>query len=136
STTAKSKRTKAIDAPFAPDILKRARGIAEKYQVVLQIEDGEFFGRGLEMPMVMNDGKTANECVKKTRESLVSAVAYLLESGKVPPAPAADQMRSVQVNVRLTVSEKELLEQGAQRSGFRGLSDFVRHAALSSIGSN
>ena len=85
------------------------------------------------MPQVMNDGKTPDECVEKTRDILTTAVAYMLEQGQVPPAPAAENRRTEQLNIRLTPEEKLLLEDAARRKGFRGLSDFVRNASLSSI---
>jgi predicted RNase H-like HicB family nuclease len=133
STSAKSaKRSKAIDRPFDPAISKRAAELAGEYQVVLQEEEGEYFGRCLEMPLVMGDGKTADACVKSVREALKATLAYMLEEGRPLPTPTSDQTRSAQVNIRLTASEKAALEQAAYRKGFRGLSDFVRHAALTS----
>lgn len=130
-TSAKSKKnSKAIDRPFDKEILKRAQSLAQQYQIIIWSEDGEFYGRGLELPLVMSGGKTADKCVEHTREALEAAVAYMLEEGEKPPAPASDDTRSVQLNIRLTASEKSLLEQAAQRSGFRGVSDYVRHAAL------
>lgn len=128
------KNSPAIDRPFEAGVLRRARDIAERYQVVIQEEDGEFLGRGLEMPLVMGDGTTPGACMENTREALVVAVAYLLEEGRVPPVPAVEQTRSVQVNIRLTAAEKETLEQAARRKGFRGVSDYVRHAALGDEG--
>jgi predicted RNase H-like HicB family nuclease len=125
--------SKKIDRAFDPSILRRAREIAERYQIIIQKEGGEFYGRGLEMPGVMNDGKTAEQCLKMTRESLVTAVAYLLESGKNPPAPASENLRSEQINIRLTPEERVVLEAAARRKGFRGVSDFVRSASLSSV---
>jgi predicted RNase H-like HicB family nuclease len=125
-----AKRSKVKRSAFAPAILSRAREIAGRYQVILQFEDGEYFGRGLEMPLVMADGKTPDACVAATREALAAVVATIMESGKTPPAPAMDQTRSVQINIRLTAAEKELLEQSAHRHGFRGLSDYARHALL------
>jgi predicted RNase H-like HicB family nuclease len=125
--------SKKIDRQFDPAVLRRARDIASRYQIIIQEEDGEFYGRGLEMPGVMNDGSTPAECVKATRESLTTAVAYLLESGKAPPAPASENRRSEQINVRLTPEERLLLEDAARRKGFRGVSDFVRSASLSSV---
>jgi len=131
STSAKSsKRSKAIDRPFDPSILRQAKELSTHYQVVLQLEDGEYFGHCLELPLVMGNGKTADECVKSVREALQVTLAYMLEKGEKPPAPASDQTRSVQVNIRLTASEKNSLEQVAHRKGFRGISDYVRHAAL------
>jgi predicted RNase H-like HicB family nuclease len=127
------KQSKRLDRPFSPEILRRAKDIASSYQIIIQAEEGEYYGRGLEMPYVMNDGKTPDECVKATREALTAAVAYLLESGKAPPPPASDQNRSEQINIRVTSEEKMLLEEAARSRGFRGISDYVRSASLSSL---
>ena len=81
------KKSKAIDRPFDPEVLKEAKGIAADYQIVIWFEDGEFYGRGLELPLVMSDGKTADDCVRNTREALEVAVAYLLEEGNDPWQP-------------------------------------------------
>jgi predicted RNase H-like HicB family nuclease len=130
-TSGKSSRpSRAIDRPFDPKILKRAKVIADRYQVVLQFEEGEYFGRSLEMPLVMGDGKTADACVASVREALTVTIAYMLEEGQTPPPPASEQTRSQQVNIRLTASERAILEQTAHQRGFRGISDYMRHAAL------
>jgi predicted RNase H-like HicB family nuclease len=131
STSAKSVRhSKPIDRPFEPKILKRAQEMSSRYQVVLQFEDGEYFGRCLEMPLIMGDGKTADACVENVRQALAATLAYMLEEGQTPPSPAAEQTRNQQVNIRLTGAEREILEQTAHRKGFRGISDYMRHAAL------
>ncbi len=127
------KSSKTVDRPFHPAILRRAREIAQSYQIVIHFEDGEYYGRGLEMPHVMNDGKTPDECVKATREILTTAVAYLLENGQTPPAPASEHKRSEQINIRVTAEEKLLLEEAARNKGFRGISDFVRSTSLSNL---
>ena len=126
--------SKGIDRPFDPPLLRRARAIAAQYQIVLQFEDGEYYGRGLEMPYVMNDGKTPDDCVKATRESLTTAVAAMLERDEKPPAPASGGKRSEQINVRLTTEEKLLLENAARSRGFKGLGDFVRATVLAHAG--
>jgi uncharacterized protein (DUF1778 family) len=54
----------------------------------------------------------------------------MLEDGQVPPAPASEQKRTEQVNVRLTTEERLLLEEAAHNKGFRGISDFVRTTSL------
>lgn len=113
-----------------PQTKAEARRLACEYQIVLQFEDGEWYGRGLELPHVFGDGKTVEACVENTREALEGAVAYLLEQGQRPPAPATTGQRTEQVNVRLTAEEKLLLEASAKRKGFSGLSDFVRAAAI------
>jgi predicted RNase H-like HicB family nuclease len=121
---------KPIDRPFARKILAQARETAAAYQIVVQYEDGEWFGRGLEMPNVFGDGPTAEACVENTREALTAAVAYLLETKQRVPAAAAVGRRNEQVNVRLTAEEKLLLEASAKKKGFSGLSDFIRAAAV------
>lgn len=130
----KSKNSrKAIDRPFGPDVLRHASEIAGAYQIIIQFEDGEYFGRGLELPYVMNDGKTPDQCVRATRDSLVTAVAHMLEIGEKPPAPASDQIRSEQINIRLTPEEKLIIDETARSRGFKGIGDFVRSTTLASI---
>jgi predicted RNase H-like HicB family nuclease len=129
----RSSKARAIDAPFAPAILKRSREIADSYQIILHFEDGEYYGRGLELPNAMNDGRTPDECVRNTRDILTTTVAYLLEQGETPPPPASDGKRTEQVNIRLTPEEKLLLEETAKSKGFRGVSDFVRASTLGNL---
>ncbi len=86
----------------------------------------------MELPHVFGDGPTVERCVEETREALIGAVALLLEEGSRPPAPARENTRTQQVNVRLTAEEKILLESTSKRKGFNGLSDFIRAAALES----
>jgi predicted RNase H-like HicB family nuclease len=132
-TSAKSRSSSvSVDRPFDLSVLKRARQIVEGYQIILHFEDGLYYGRGLELPTAMNHGKTPDECVKATREILATAVAYLIESGQTPPAPASENKRTEQINVRLTPEEKLTLEEAARSKGFRGVSDFVRSASLGS----
>jgi predicted RNase H-like HicB family nuclease len=131
STSARSRSSsKKIDRPFDPAILRRAREIAEGYQIILNFEEGLYYGRGLELPNAMNHGKTPDECVKATRDILTTVVAYMLECGQTPPLPASENKRTEQINVRLTPEEKLLLEEAARSKGYRGISDFVRSASL------
>lgn len=127
------KLSKVIKEPLDPNLLAQGRRVAEEYQVIIQSHGGVYYGRGLELPLVMAEGKSAEACVANTREACAQTVAHILSTGKHPPAPAAEQTRSVQVNIRLTASEKTILEQLAVRKGFRGLSDFVRHAVLAAV---
>lgn len=132
--SSKSKNSrKAIDRPFDAKLLKQAKEIASGYQIIIQYQDGEYYGRGLELPYVMNDGITPDACVAATRESLTTAIAHLLETGEKPPAPASDQKRSEQVNIRLTAEEKLLLDEAARCRGFKGIGDFVRSTTLATI---
>ena len=124
------KTIKDISAPFDKGILAAARRIVEAYDIVLRREDGEWYGRALEYPEAMGDGKTVEQCVTATRKALLAAVATMLEAGQTPPSPARQGMRTEQVNVRLTAEEKAVLENTSKAKGFRGLSDFIRSRAL------
>lgn len=131
SGKSKSSRTATRSPNDAARLLQaEAKRFADSYQIILQFEDGEWYGRGLEMPQVFGDGKTPEACIANTREALEGAVTYLLEEGGRPPAAATTGQRTEQVNVRLTAEEKVLLEASAKRKGFSGLSDFVRAAAI------
>jgi predicted RNase H-like HicB family nuclease len=118
--------------PFDRDILHRAQALAAKYQVVVWHDDDEdcYYGRGVELPLAMGDGQTAEDCVKATHEAFVSVLATLLESGQAVPAPATAGKRDQQVNVRLSSDERLILESAARKQGFTGISDFVRAVAL------
>lgn len=134
STIAKSKnRSAKIDRPFDPAILKRARQIAEQYRILIRLEAGEYYGQALELPGAMNDGKTPGECLENTIDIITSTLATMIEHGQIPPLPASDERRDEQVNVRLSKLEKLTFEEAARSRGFRGLSDFMRAATLSSV---
>lgn len=133
-TSARSKSSKRrsgkLNRPFDRAVLAKARALAAQYKIIVEFEDGEWHGHGLEIPTAFGGGATVEEAVGDTRESLVTAAAYLLESGQAPPAAAREGNRSVQVNVRLTPEEKAVLESRAKAKGFRGLSDFIRASVL------
>ena len=135
----KKRKTKAeLTKPFAPKVLAKAAKLAERYTVIMALEEDDtgqfYFGRTLEMPFVMADGKTRAECMEQVLEATTFAIASTYEESEVPPQPATDEKRSAQVNVRLTAQEKFRLEAAARQAGFRGLSDFVRNAALDKAG--
>lgn len=118
---------------------KEAAAIAAKYRIVLEREEGNpgsteeggggYLARAVEFPTVFASAATPNECEAKIRDMLTVAVATMIESGDAPPLPASK--RRVQVNIRLSGDEKMVLEESAQQAGFRGVSEFVRFAALS-----
>ncbi len=114
--------------PFAKKVEAEAKRFAEAYDMVLRVEDGEWYGHALEYPEAMGDGKTPAACIKATRAALVAAVATMIEAGQRPPAPARKGVRDQQVNIRLTSEEKVLMETSASNKGFQGLSDFLRTA--------
>jgi len=130
--SAKSKNSKglALDRPFAPSILAKARQIVADYEIVIAFEDGQWYGHGLELPGARGDGKTPQVAVADTREAMIGVVAYMLEQGQRPPEPAREGNRSVQINIRVTPEEKAILESRSRSKGFRGLSDFIRASVL------
>jgi predicted RNase H-like HicB family nuclease len=125
-----TEKGKVLDRPFAKRILARAKAIADQYKIIVEMENGHWYGYGLEYPTAFGDGNTVQAAVADTREALVTVVAYLLEKGQTPPAPAREGHRTAQVNVRLTPEEKAVLESKAKAQGFRGLSDFIRTSVL------
>ncbi|MFI5379388.1 MAG: type II toxin-antitoxin system HicB family antitoxin [Tepidisphaerales bacterium] len=129
----KSAKRLPIDRPFDPAILRKARETAEKYQIVIWFEDGEYWGRCLELDCI-GDGATPEKCIKATRQAATVVVAYTLEQGQNPPLPAREGVRTEQVNVRLSIDEKITIESAAKRMGFRGISDYIRSAAIAGFG--
>jgi predicted RNase H-like HicB family nuclease len=125
-----SGKSKKLDRPFDKKILAKARKIAAQYEVIMSFEDGQWYGKGVEMPTVFGDGKTPNDCIGNTREAFVAAVAYLLETGQAVPTPSKEGKRTEQVNVRLTAEEKVILSAYAKSKGYRGLGDYLRASAL------
>ena len=125
-----SGKSKKLNREFDVKILAKAVKIVERYEVVMSFDDGQWYGKGLEMPLVFGDGKTPDECIKNTKEALTATIAHLLEIGEVVPAPASQGKRTEQVNVRLTVEERAILGAVAKSRGFRGLGDFLRATAM------
>lgn len=133
-SSTKSRTKLPPDRPFASALLREARELALQYRLILESnEELGFMGTSIEMPLVFGDGKTPDACVRETREALISAIATMLENGETPPAPSSDELRTEQVNIRLTPREKLLLEEAARSKGFRGVSDFVRTTTLTNV---
>lgn len=130
SSKSKKSSSKKIDRPFADELWQRAAAVAEGYQVILSCDAGEWHGRGLELPHVFGEGKTASEAAANTIEGMSAAVAYLLETGQQPPAAGSESSRTEEIKVRMTLEERLLLESSAKAQGFRGLPDFLRSTAL------
>lgn len=126
----KPSKRREIRRPFDPKVVARARKIAADYQIVIWFEDGEYYGRGVELPWTFDDGKTPDECVAKTREALVSTVAFMIERGETPPPPASAEKRSEQINLRVTAEERLRLDTLARQHGFKGVADYLRTRGL------
>jgi hypothetical protein len=132
--TAKSrKNAPAIDRPFTPEVLARARHCADQYSVILWREEGRYLGSSVELPQCLGIGRTPDLCLRETRDVMVSAIATDLERGIEPPAPAAAHRRSEQVNIRLSPVERHRLEIAASAGGYHGISDYIRDSVLSGL---
>jgi predicted RNase H-like HicB family nuclease len=103
-----------------PEFVARARPIADKYQMIICFEDGEYYGRGVELPFAFGDAKTIEKCAKNTREGFIAAVASMLQDGQVPPAPASEGNHTKQIDVRLSMEQKLVLQETSHKKGFRG----------------
>lgn len=129
-------KAKATDRPFADDVWHDAKRIADRYQFLVKHDPEEpyFYAFGVETKGAMGGGETIAECEASIREAMTLWVATMLEQGKRPPEPAADEKRTAQLNVRLTEDEKARIEDAARHAGYRGVADFVRAAALDKAG--
>lgn len=124
-----------IDRPIDQSVLLRAAEYVKNYSVLIEPEKNlGFVGRSMEMPFVFGEGKTPEECFEDTREAMAVTVATLLENGEEPPVPAKEKLRTEQINLRLTLHEKLLIEEAARQKGFRGISDFIRTTVLACQG--
>ena len=131
SSGRQAKTKKGLDRPFEAAVFRRAAKVAAAYRLVLEKDERVgYVGSSVELPTVFADGRTPDACVEAMQQALTVALATMIESGQSPPAPAASGKRNVQVNIRLTTDEKYLLQEAARRLGFKGVSDFVRIAAL------
>lgn len=126
---------KKLSRPFERSILNRAEKVARTYRLILEADpDGGYIGSTAEFPLVMGGGETIEKCASDTLEATITVVAMILERGESPPSPASLGKRDRQVNIRLTVDEKQLLEEASRREGFRSLSDFLRSVGLNRAG--
>ncbi len=123
-------KTHVKSGPFGKEILAAARRFVDAYDIVMRREEGEWVGHALEYPEAIGVGRTVQQCMEETRKSLLAGVASMLEDGEKPPIPARQNVRSEQVNLRLTPEEKAVLESRSRSKGFRGIADYVRAAAL------
>lgn len=125
-----SNKSEKLNKPFSKALWNKAKKIADKYEIIVSFEDGEWYGKGVEMPTVFGGGKTVERCVKNTKEALTAVVAHLLEQHERIPTPASEGTRETQVNIRLNAEEKALLAASAQSQGFPTLAAFIRTTAL------
>jgi len=123
-------KTKIQSGAFDKAILAAAKRLVNAYDIVMRHEEGKWVGHALEYPEAIGVGKTVQECMVETRKTLLVGVASMLEDGDTPPTPARQNVRSEQVNLRLTPEEKAVLESRSRAKGFRGIADFIRAAAL------
>lgn len=131
----KSKSSRKLDParPFDQAIWAKAEAIARRYQVVTWYDEDEkaYFGRSVEIPECISHGDTPAERDAMVLESMALNVATMLEQGQRPPVAARDQVRTEQVNLRLSRAEKHLIEEAAHAEGFRGIADYLRVKVLS-----
>jgi predicted RNase H-like HicB family nuclease len=123
-------KAKVKSGPFGKAILAKAGRLVDAYDIVMRHEEGDWVGHALEYPEAIGVGKTVGQCMEETRKSLLAGVASMLENGDMPPMPARQNVRSEQVNLRLTPEEKAVLESRSRTKGFRGIADYVRAAVL------
>jgi predicted RNase H-like HicB family nuclease len=126
---------KAREFEPSAEIIARAREVMAGYSFVLEPDgEGGFVGSTAELPGVIADGATLDECARNLSATLETVIASYLADGESPPAPARREKRTEQINVRFTRAEKQALERESARQGFRGIGDLIRAEVIRSIG--
>ena len=116
------------------NVLNKAKKISDEYCITIEKNPKlGYIGSAVEFPTVFADAETPEACYKATKEALMVAVATMIECGQRPPQPASAELRTEQVNVRLTAKEKLLFANAAMSLGFKGISDFIRNSALDRV---
>jgi hypothetical protein len=111
------------------ELVKRADSIVKGYQLkLIPTSGGQFIGTSAELPLVATKA-ASDRIVEATHEALLGAVLAMLSEGIDPPPPVSAR-RDIQVNVRVSATEKEIIETAARSSGLRGVSEYLRTAAL------
>lgn len=127
----KASVSRAIDRPFDPAILKRAKSVVADYQLVIWQEDGEWCAKGVEVPNAFAAADSLAACEREWREVCVTLIAYGIEKGEEPPPAAREGVRSEQVNMRVSSTERLALETRVLQGGHKGISDYIRSVVLS-----
>lgn len=86
------------------------------------------------LPHTYGDGKTPAACIASVPEGLVLTVATMLEDGERPPTAGRAGERTKQVNIRLTASEKALLENHSRVGGFTSERRYWRRTDRPALG--
>ena len=111
----------------SPALIKRARRQMARYHFNIEPDgDGGFVGSATELPGVLADGSTLDECARNLAFALETAIASYLADGQSPPSPTQAEKRTEQVNVRFTPSEQARLKRKSAAEGFRGVGDMIR----------
>jgi predicted RNase H-like HicB family nuclease len=78
----------AIDRKFSKEDIQTAKELSRDYCIVIEKNDDlGFVGHCTEMPHVMNDGKTHEECRDNVIEAIRVVLAYMLEARIPIPQP-------------------------------------------------
>jgi hypothetical protein len=126
----KNKPTNAVNnRPFSAAVLGKARKAVENYRFSFWRQDGRFVAQCVELD-TLGVGATSDAALAEARDLAITSAAVLIESRKRLPLPASAQARTVQVNIRLSPTEKQAIEDAARAGGFRGISDFLRVRGL------
>ena len=115
--------------PFSATVLAKARQAVEEYRFAFWRQDGRFVAQCVELD-TLGVGATSQAALAEARNLALTAAAVLIESRQRLPLPATAQARTVQINIRLSPTEKRTIEEAARSGGFRGISDYLRIRGL------
>lgn len=130
ATSAKPKGSVKIDNTPSAKHDAQAAKLADRYRITLWQDEGEWWGRCVELPNCLGNGKTPEAAFAATKQAVIASLASDLADGIPVPLPAREGVRSEQVNIRLSADEREAIEANAIAAGFKGLADYIRAVAL------
>ena len=77
-----------IDRKFSKEDTQTANELARDYHIATEKNDDlGYVGHCVEMPTVMNDGKSMVECQDGVKEAIATVLCYMLEAGIPIPQP-------------------------------------------------
>lgn len=109
---------------------RRADEIVTRYELVLSESRGQgWIGYSKELPGVVVHAATPDECSRAARTAQRDSVVALLRNNLPVPEPGGEP-RVLQMNLRITPSDRAAFQRAAEKTGSRSVSEFVREAAL------
>jgi len=115
---------------YSDAIFQKAVELARSYHIVVrESATGGFIANCAELPVSIHRDQ-AEDALKAARHAAEVGIATILEDGEEPPAPIEFHRRTEQVNVRMSVEDKRLIQKACEAKGISSLSEFFRRSTV------